>query len=267
MRFWSSALLTVSLISATSATAQATPAFEVVTIKPAAPDDSNWRMEFNPGLLRIENRSVRDMVEFAYDLKSDTQLLNASGWMVSQHFDIQGKEDEALAKALQDGPIAEVQALRRQLVRGILEERFQLRIQRKTTELSAFALVVAKGGSKVTPFNADDGRKFRGRVGPPGKVDARGASMQFLADYLSSRPEASGRVVLDKTGLIGDFDWTLRWTPQTFGAAAPEPAATDADTPPNLIVALQEQLGLKMESGKYPIPTLFIDHVEKPSSN
>jgi uncharacterized protein (TIGR03435 family) len=254
----------LATVCAAPASGQA-PAFEVVTVKAAAPDDTNWRIEFNTGLLRIENRSVRDMIEFAYDLKSDTQLLNASGWIVSQHFDIQGKEDEALVKALKSGPAEQTAALRRQLVRGILEDRFHLRVQIKTTELLAFALTVAKSGARITPFNPEDGRHFRGHVGPAGHVDGRGTNMQLLADYLSGQPETSGRVVLDKTGLTGEYDWSLRWTPQNF-ASNPD-ANAEPDTTPNLLVALEEQLGLRLMPGKYPIPTLFIDHVDKPTEN
>jgi uncharacterized protein (TIGR03435 family) len=236
------------------------PKFDVVVIHPSSPDDTNWRMELNPGTMRIENRSVRYLIRFAYDLHSDTQLLNAPAWLESEHFDITGKEDETLETC----PLEERRRLMRLLVRGILEERFRLQVNQSTAEIPVLALVVAKGGSKIKPAQPADHKTFRGIVGPPGKLDGNGATMQLLADRLASTPEAGGRAILDKTQMPGEFSWSLRWTPDTGSTSSP---SDDVNAPPPLFTALQEQLGLKLESQKSTMPAVSVTHIEQPSEN
>jgi uncharacterized protein (TIGR03435 family) len=239
------------------------PQFEVVTIKPTPPDTSNWRIEFNPGMMWIQNRTLRDIIEFAYDLKSDSQLLNAPEWVKSDHFDIRGKEDAELAKKVQEAQREPRRPLLRQLVRNMLEERFHLKVSRKSVEVSVYALVAGKGGTKAKPFDAGDGKHFRGLVGPLGNIEARGASMQLLADRISDMPEGGGRVVLDKTSLPGEFSWTLRWTPERLTNVA----ESNDESSPTLFTALQEQLGLKLESQKSAIEAVIIEHIERPTEN
>ncbi len=241
------------------------PQFEVVVVRPASADNPHWRMEFNPGLMRIENRTVRDLIEFAYNLETDSQVLDAPAWLGSQHFDIQGKEEEALGKMLENVPLDERRRLMRALVRSVLESRFQLQVEQKTTEVAVFALVPAKGGAKVLPANPKDGRTFRGLVGPLGKIDARGARMDLLASRLSGTPDAGGRIVLDRTGMPDEYDWSLRWTPETLAPDAYIAASTE--NAPSLTTALLEQLGLKLESVKASVPAVTIRHIEQPSEN
>jgi uncharacterized protein (TIGR03435 family) len=240
------------------------PKFEVVVIRLAPPDATNWRIEFNPGTMRIQNRSIRDLIEFAYDLKSDRQLLDAPSWLTSQRFDIEGKEDEELGKTLETCPLEQRKQLMRQLVRSVLEERFKLQVTEKTAEVPVLALVVAKGGAKVEVTKSADGKTFRGLVGPAGKIDARGASMQLLADRLARTQEAGGRIVVDKTEMAGDYSWSLRWTPDAGLSGNP---SDEGEAAPTLFTALQEQLGLKLESRKSEVPAVFIVHVEKPTEN
>src|SRR5947209_782730 len=195
------------------------PRFEVVTIKPTAPDVSNWRIEFNPGMMWIQNRTLREIIEFAYDLKSETQLLNAPEWVKSAHFDIRGKEDEELAKRVQEAQREPRRPLMRLLVRTMLEDRFHLKVARKSVVVPVYALIAGKGGTKVKAYDPSDGKHFRGLVGPLGNIEARGASMQMLVDRISDMPEAGGRVVLDRTDLSGEFSWTLHWTPERLTGA------------------------------------------------
>ncbi len=239
------------------------PQFEVVTIKPTPPDVSNWRIEFNPGMMWIQNRTLRDIIEFAYDLKSGTQLLNAPEWVKSDRFDIRGKEDEELAKRVQEGQRDPRRPLLRQLVRTMLDDRFHLKVSRKSVEVPVYALIVGRGGIKAKTSDPADGKHFRGLVGPLGNIEARGASMQMLADRISGMPEAGGRVVLDKTNLPGEFSWTLHWTPERLTTAA----ESNDESSPTLFTALQEQLGLKLESQKSAIEAVIIDHIEKPTEN
>ena len=111
----------------------------------------------------------------------------------------------------------------------------------------------------------------------PGQLDGQGISMQFVAENLSQRV---GRTVLDQTGLKGNYDFTLKWTPDPGMGGGPGmmPAppgggpAPDAPPPPDpngpsIFTALQEQLGLKLESTKGPVEIIVIEHVEKPSED
>ena len=224
---------------------------------------TNWRMESNPGVMRIQNRSVADLIKYAFDLKTDSQILNAPSWVSSQHFDIDGKEDEVLGKTLETCPLAQRIALLHQLVRSLLEQRFNLQQQARTIDTPVFALVLAKGGAKITLSKPKDGKGFRGLVGPAGKIDAHGATMQLLADRLSRAPESAGRVVIDKTGLTAEYDWSLSWTPDA-GMNEDQPATAGS---PSLFTALQEQLGLKLESQKGSVPAVFLQSVSQPSEN
>jgi uncharacterized protein (TIGR03435 family) len=108
----------------------------------------------------------------------------------------------------------------------------------------------------------------------PGQLTGQGLPMESLARLLSQQ---LGRTVLDQTGLKGNYDFTIQWTPDQSQPAmlkGPEGGkpATDNAPPPessglSLFTAIQEQLGLKLESRKGPVEFLVIDHVEKPSEN
>jgi uncharacterized protein (TIGR03435 family) len=170
------------------------------------------------------------------------------------------------------------------MVQALLADRFKLKVSHQTKELPVYALVVAKGGPKLTetqvPPPTPDGtaapnRGFRGiRMGGPGQLTGTNIDMGLLADLLSGQREL-GRLVIDQTGLKGNYDWTLKWTPDRsdpmFKApdgGQPSGDALPADSSgPSLFTALEEQLGLKLEARKGPVETLVIDSIEKSSEN
>ena len=106
--------------------------------------------------------------------------------------------------------------------------------------------------------------------GPPGNWKATDVTMKVLANELSSLPEIGGKIVVDGTGLKESFDFVLRWTPDPTMGAAP-PGADDGlksdSSAPSLLTALQEQLGLKLESTKEPVDVIVIDSAELPTPN
>ena len=106
--------------------------------------------------------------------------------------------------------------------------------------------------------------------GPPGNWKATGVTMKALANELSSLPEFGGKIVVDRTVLKGSFDFVIRWTPDPTMGAAP-PGADDGlksdSSAPSLLTALQEQLGLKLESTKEPVDVIVIDSAELPTPN
>ena len=145
----------------------------------------------------------------------------------------------------------------------VLEERFNLKLYRhETREITVYELVVAKGGSKLKESAPDtagtNGNPMRRSMllNGIGHLESHGTSIDPLAHELS---RALGRTVFDKTGLTGNYDYTLEWTPD-------DGPPTDT-VGPSLFTAVQEQLGLKLEAQKEPVDVVVIDHIDKPSPN
>jgi uncharacterized protein (TIGR03435 family) len=159
------------------------------------------------------------------------------------------------------------------MLQSLLADRFGLALHRESREMPVYFLTAAKGGLKLAsaegscvkpdPNMPPAGRKlpFCGSVrsGPAG-MDAWKINIKTLASNLSG---ALGRSVIDKTIFQGTFDVHLEFARDQVGTHPPE---TDSGAP-SLFTAVQEQLGLKLESGKAPVEVLVIDHVEKPSEN
>jgi len=138
------------------------------------------------------------------------------------------------------------------MLRGLLAERFKLAVHTETRQLPVYALVVAKGGPKIQ--KAVD-LSHMSSSGGAGMI--RGImEMPAFASYLSS---TLGRRVIEQTGLTGACTLSLKWTPD-------DKTMTD-NSPPSLVTAIQEQLGLRFESTKGPVDILVVDHAEKPMEN
>ena len=264
--------------------ATAAPKFEVVSIKPSHEGGGLFRVALQPsGRFMANNVTVRFLLEQAYEVK-DAQISGAPGWIESEHFDIEAKPDDAFLeqKLSRDERGRQISLM----MQSLLADRFKLALHHETKQLPVYALVVAKGGSKLkeappAPPEADgtgpgppDGRLRRGGVQMRrGELIASAIPLDRLEDVLS---HITGRPVVNRTGLQGLYDFTLNWTPgegegPMMGGAA-GPPAPDAPPPPDangptIFTALQEQLGLKLESQKAPMDTVVIDHVERPSEN
>lgn len=138
------------------------------------------------------------------------------------------------------------------MLRQLLADRFGLIFHRETKALVVYSLVVGKTGPKL---------KEGGTKGPylsrpaPGKLVGTRASMAALTRALSG---SLGRPINDETGLKGQYDFTLTWTPDEIVGDV---------SGPSLFTALQDQLGLKLESKKAPVETIVIDHIGTPSPN
>jgi uncharacterized protein (TIGR03435 family) len=245
-------LLLFLLLSVRLAGAQTSPSsFEVATIKPAAPSpDGHTHINYPPDdRFSASNITLMDLMEWAYSMPGK-QILDGPSWISSTRFDIQAKSD--IGDRLKGLTSEQGNELKRRMVQGLLEDRFQLKVHQETRMLPAYDLVVAKGGSKLQPSQSNGksvnagGRYFNGE----------GLTMDIIAEQLS---RISGRVVVDKTGLAGRFDLKLRWSPDD--AVASE---TDA---PTLFTAIQEELGLRLEPAKEPVPVLVVDHVDQPTPN
>jgi uncharacterized protein (TIGR03435 family) len=266
--------------------AAATYEYETVTIKPSkgpGPDAKigMWRESdgFNAWYV-----TAQQMVSTAYGVERN-RVLGGPSWLPSERFDIEAKMDAATADALEKLDPDQRGLARQKMLQALLEDRFKLTIHRETRKLVVYTLLVAKNGAKLQtakPGNtyANGIKNPDGSLGGPGAMSggvfdgwltAQAVTIKNLAGDLTSM---LGHPVTDKTGLMGNYDFTLRFTPddrlQPPGGAAPNerPAMPASDSSePSLFDAIQEQLGLKLEAGKGPVEIVVIGHVERPSGN
>jgi len=238
--------------------------FEVETIKPNARRDGSWKLEFTVDGFTAMGVPLRKVIEEAYGTYDRERLTGLPPWGESELWDIEAKFDAATVSDYKDLTIDQ----RRQMLRALLAERFKVATHHETRDIDAFALVIAKDGPKIkqTPPEKIPEFEVKGSDGlvtqsQRGVVEITGTSMKGLAGWLRG---PAGRIVLDKTGLPGRYDISLRWTPEDFSATAMSAPDTGG---PSIFSALQEQLGLKLQLGKFPMDSLVVDHAERPSEN
>jgi len=237
---------------------QSAPAqtFEVASVKLSDPDARGGRTSFPNGTFTATGITARNCILLAYDIPS-FQLAGGLSWIGDQRYDIVAKMPAGALKAGGSERWAQMRAA----VQALLADRFQLTIHRETKLIPGYALVVAKSGFKLKK-TADDGQAdFSSNRG---KLTAHQISMELLARNLSGNLSSP---VVDMTGIKGGFDLTLEWTPDEVesqakaGGEAAEPAG------PSIFTAVQEQLGLKLETQKAPVEMIVIDRIEKPTAN
>lgn len=258
------------------------PAFEVASIKRNTSSTVGESMHIQRGgRFDVQNMPLRYIIWNAYRL-SNYQISGGSAWIDSERYDIFAKSD---------GDSSPDELLL--MLRTLLEDRFGLKVHRGTQQGPVYVMTVAKGGLRMQhaegtcvprdpnhpPPQTPPGQKppnycgnmrrssqtLNGRGAPMGVV-AGVTPLGTLSGQLSSILD---RKVIDKTGLTGIFDFNLEWT-LTPVAAPPDGSATSASNDavgPSIFTALQEQLGLRLESAKGPVDMLVIHHVERPSEN
>jgi len=245
--------LAILLTAVASLAAQPAPPaleFEAASIKLASPDATDFGVDTDPGLLRVEAQTLRDMVRIAYGV-NDSQVSGGPKWAESDRFDIVGRAS---------GPAGDAQLF--SMLQNLLADRFKLTMHRETKTAQGYALVVAKGGVKMQKTDSKESHSSGGR----GRIDAQGYSMCQLAERLTRVMRAP---VEDATGTPGGFNFTLTWSPDTLSTKplAPDRPAIDDSNAPSIFAALQEQLGLKLESRKVTMEVIVIDRAEKPGEN
>jgi bla regulator protein BlaR1 len=244
--------------------------FEVATIKPSLDTTLSWQIRVSVASFGMRNATVKDLVRFAYGMTSDAQLVDAPGWLKTEHFDIRAKASDVDVAAFNKlRGFDERNDVLQLLMQSLLEDRFQLKARVETRDLAAYALVVDKGGIKIKESDEEKlDPHLRGFDEPEPNVWRAGAdSMTQFTKWLSICYETEGRSVVDKTGLKGKYDFVLS------GVSQKPPPAGDADAsgtqapPVSLFTALPEQLGLRLVPVKAPMEVLVIDHIEQPSPN
>jgi len=192
-------------------------------------------------------------------------------WVASNRYDLDAKEDAALAAELAQLSEHQQGVEIRAMLRDLIAQRFHLKIHHEIRQLAVYELMVNKGGPRLLPA-ADPAHKPDGTQEKPrrwirfagvGQLEGYGADTSTLITVLSMQPEIGGRLVLDKTGLTGIYDFTLKWTPDIF-LNANQPAANPG---PSLFTALQEELGLRLDAAKAPVDRIIIDNVSAPAAN
>jgi uncharacterized protein (TIGR03435 family) len=238
--------------------ANASPGIEVATIKPTKPDEQGFMLVFRGGRFQTTNISLSKLLAFSYGVQQK-QLIGLPPWADTDKYDIDAKPDT-------DGAPNKKQL--QGMVQKLIADRFKLTFHHDQKELAVYALSVAKTGAKLTKSENQEGLPGFG-LGGPGALRVRNATMSDFAAMMQET--VMDRPVLNQTELAGRYDFTLNWTPddsQFGGMPARTPPPTDnANPPPALYTAIEEQIGLKLDATKAPTEVMVIDHVEKPSEN
>jgi len=272
-------------------TAATGPVYEVASIKANKSDNGLFRMMFEQDGFSATSVTLRMLISTAYEV-NDNQIFGVPNRLNSEKYDIEAKMDSSVTDGLQKISEDQRRVEKRRMLQALLADRFKLMLHRESKQLGMYALVIAKNGPKLQeakPGDAypqgmkDDGRPLGAGVfrlgryaGGRGELVGQGLPMATLVRLLSEK--ILNRGVLDNTGLTGSYDFTLQWTiadesqGPMFKGAEDDQQGTGSTTPlessgPSFFAAIQEQLGLKLESQKGPGQVLVIDHVEKPSEN
>ncbi len=229
------------------------PTFEVATVKRNISGSGSATSGLVQGdRVTSTNVTLNQMVRTAYSVQ-EFQIAGQPSWFNTERFDVQAKIPRDAKR--EDWPL---------MFQALLADRFKLVLHKENRSMSVLDLVVAKNGPKLTaadrskcdPSNPSNACGFRAS---PTEIVGTSVSMAQLATRLS---RSLGMIVLDKTELKGEFDLEIRWT-NDEGVPLPRGASAG----PALYPALQEQLGLRLQSTKAPVETLVIDRVQSPTEN
>ena len=266
-----------------------TPSFEAASVKPNKSGDRRTAMIFQPGgRLNASNVTLQMLISTAYGTPQplpNFQIVGGPDWIDDDRFDVVAKASGDIQPG-PDGPLP-------LMVRTLLKERFGLVAHTETRDLPVYALVMArsdrKTGSQLKSAAVDCAAIMaRGRGGQPPPLPAPGERPPCgirltpgdmvgggisIAQFAFAISRYVNRPVLNRTGLAGNFDFDLQWTPEVMPPAgppgppgAPAPPAIDPNGP-SIFTAVQEQLGLKLESTKGPVDVVVIDRAEHPTED
>lgn len=237
----------------------ASPNWDVATIKPAPPDEKGKGFGGPPRHFTTRNTTLNDLIMFAYDVSSK-QIVGGPAWMETDKFDIVTGEP--------DVPGAPDQKQMKAMLRKLLDQRFGMKYHAGKKEMPAYVLTVTKGGPKMTKNDAGDHQAGSFYFTKLGNLIFRDDTMDDFCHGMQGA--VFDRPVVNHTGLEGHWDGALKWTPDEtqFAVFNVKIVPNDAaDAPPPVFAAIQEQLGLKLDAEKTPVDVMILDHVEKPSEN
>jgi uncharacterized protein (TIGR03435 family) len=227
------------------------PAFEVASVKlnRSGPGRGGFRPE--PGRLTMTNVTLKGMVRFAYSVR-DFQISGGPAWFDSDHWDIAA----TAGREITDNE-------RKKMLQTLLEDRFQMVVRHETKELPVYALVVGKGGPKLKASTSGISERviLQAKEGVL-SLTGDGVTLPKLADVLFGQV---GRLVVDRTEIRGSYDFKLEFVRDSarVNGVSTDPGPDGA----SIFTAVQEQLGLKLESARAPVETLVIERAEKAAEN
>jgi uncharacterized protein (TIGR03435 family) len=230
--------------------------FEVASVKASSASQADGKgqrgMKTSPGTVSMQNVPLKAIVRWAYGVQ-DYQV-EGPAWTERQGFDI-------FAKAAGPAKDPELQAM----MRTLLEDRLKLVVHRETKIKPIYEMTIAKGGHKLKPSATEGESSFAPPKGGGGKMIAH-AERTSMAEFAQLLTDPLQCPVIDKTGLKGNFDFTvdlMSYIPlDASGKAAPDKVAV-SDRETIVTMAIQQQLGLKLEPKKGPIEIVIIDSAEK----
>jgi uncharacterized protein (TIGR03435 family) len=229
--------------------ANASPSFEVATLKPSDPSGPAYKRFLISGGRRLSttNTTLNDLIAWGYVLHAK-QIIGGPAWAATDKYDLQAEQDGQGLPSTQQW---------KGMVQKLLADRFKLAFHPDKREIPVYVLTVAKTGPKLTKSKGDPNGLPGLLVRPMGELDLSNGTITSLAELLQR--SVLDRPVVDQTGLAGKYDITLKWTPAD--------AQPGADAPPDLYTAIQEQLGLRLVAAQALDEVFVIDHVERPSEN
>jgi len=270
-----STVVSVPLFGQATRSEPSSPTFDVVSIRPHNPENHNGWIMFKSDGYSATAVSIRSLIMTAYNLKMDNLVSGISGPVAGAQFDVEAKLDPDTVEAFKKLTEDEKWAQRRLMLQELLANRFNLKIHHEKKEVPIYQLVIAKGGFKLK--DADPNNTYANGIKGPdgishagmmmisaGALIAQGIPMLSLAANLGGQLH---RIVEDKTGLTGKYDVTLHWAKSDLLNESPDVPTAAEDSGPSIFTALQEQLGLKLESAKEPVDAIVVDHIEMPSEN
>lgn len=236
-------LLAIGVPAQSQTKATALPSFEVASVR-VTPADSPGLMSISPfGSVRFSatHATLELLIEMAFGVEA-SRILGEPAWLGTVTYDVNAKAEGEQGLTYEQW---------KPLLQQLLMQRFRLAIHHEMKDSQGYALVVAKGGPKL---QASTGTAPQGYILPNG-IRATNMLVSSFAVMLAS---PTGRQVIDKTGIKGNYDIQLDYAPD---------GTTDSHLP-SIFTALQEQLGLRLEAHKVPVEMLVIDHVERvPTEN
>ena len=228
-------------------------------------------MKFSPGVGGGQTTDrvhmimpIEPLIASAYNLPPfSKRILGIPDWAKQDidQYEIQAKIEESQFTAMQKMTPAQQREQVALMEQSLLANRFKLKAHFETREMPAYALIIAKGGPKLTPAKAEESNRLSAVDGePPGTVMT--ATAVTLDQLIHSPLLLGGALIVDQTGLKGAYDFTLTY--QRYQLPTSEAGQSDA---PSLFTAVQEQLGLRLVPIKSPVEVIVIDHIEKPTEN
>ena len=186
-------------------------------------------------------------------------------WITSAKYVIKAEPPDSIRDAMQTMSVEQKRREIGLMQQSLLTDRFKLKAHFETREMPVYELVPAKGGPKLNETTGPITGQRQLAIGASA-IRAKAASIDMLIQILESVPDIGGRVVINKTGLTGSYDFSLKWVPMETMSSSGAASTTDAEGA-SLFTAIEEQLGLKLVAAKGPGQVLVIDHIERPSEN